>query len=182
VIGPISDSYWVRPGKLLAGEYPGSRYEDEARDKLRRLLAAGVTCFLDLTEEGEYGLRPYLPLVLEQASALGRAVEHRRLSIPDRGTPTPEGMERILDTIDAALEAGQVVYVHCYGGIGRTGTVVGCYMARQGMRGESALKEIARLRRGTPDGWQRSPETDEQREMVRDWPVGPVRSGWAERG
>ncbi len=95
------------------------------------------------------------------------------MSIPDLHTPLPEGMARILDTIDAALEAGRTVYVHCYGGIGRTGTVVGCYLVRHGTDGEAALAEIARLRRETPDGWKRSPETHAQREMVRNW-------GWRE--
>jgi hypothetical protein len=172
---PIPDSYWVEPGRLLAGEYPGARYDVQARAKLRRLLGAGVTLYLDLTEPSEYGLRPYAPLLQSEAAALGLesgAVEHRRMSIPDLGTPSPEHMSRILDAIDAALEAGHVVYVHCYGGIGRTGTVVGCYMVRRGLPGQAALDEIARLRHGTPDGWRRSPETAAQRQMVRDWPVG----------
>jgi protein-tyrosine phosphatase len=164
---PIPDSYGVVPGKLLAGEYPGSRYEDEARHKLRRLLSARVTFFLDLTEKGE--LEPYAPLLRKEAAALGYAVEHRRMPIPDMHTPAPDEMKRILQTIDAALEAGHVVYVHCYGGIGRTGTVAGCYLVRHGMSGEQALNEIARLRQDTPDGWKRSPETAAQREMVRNW-------------
>jgi protein-tyrosine phosphatase len=94
------------------------------------------------------------------------------MSIPDMDTPAPEEMVRILEAIDAALEAGQTVYVHCYGGIGRTGTVVGCYLARHGMSGTDALREIARLRQGTPDGWVRSPQTRAQCEMVRNWPAG----------
>jgi predicted protein tyrosine phosphatase len=167
--GPIPDSYWVDPGELLAGEYPGSRHEGEARHKLRQLLSAKVTLFLDLTEEGEYGLKPYAPLLREEAGALGCSVEHRRMPIPDMHTPTPDEMKRILKAIDAAVEAGHIVYVHCYGGIGRTGTVVGCYLVQHNMSGEEALKEIARLRQGTPDGWKRSPETVVQREFVRSW-------------
>ena len=119
--GPIPDSYWVSPGKLMAGEYPGSRFENGARHKLRQLLSAKATFFLDLTEEGEHGLKPYVPLLREEADALGRSVEHRRMRIPDMHTPTVDEMKRILKAIDAALEAGHIVYVHCYGGIGRTG-------------------------------------------------------------
>jgi protein-tyrosine phosphatase len=173
---PIPDSYWVRPGQLLAGEYPSDWNEEISREKLRRLLEAGVTLFLNLTEAGEYGLRSYEPLLDQEAAALGRGVEHRRMSIRDRGTPTAETMTDILDTVDAAQAAGGTVYVHCYAGIGRTGTVVGCYLARHGMRGEEALAEIARLRaplrRDISDGWITSPETAAQREMVRDWPIG----------
>ena len=160
--GPIGDSYWVEPGRLLAGQYPGAVDEGTARAKLRRLLDAGITLFIDLTEAGEYTLKPYALLLPMEA-------EHRRMSIPDMGVPSPEEMRQILATIDQALEAGQVVYVHCYGGIGRTGTVVGCYLVEHGMSGKEALKHIARLRRDTGDGGRRSPETRAQRAMVRRW-------------
>ena len=167
--GPIPDSYWVSAGELLAGEYPGSRHEDEARHKLRQLLSAKVTLLLDLTEEGEYELKPYVSLLREEADALGYSVEHRRMPIPDMHTPTVDEMRRILNAIDTALEAGHIVYVHCYGGIGWTGTVVGCYLVQHNMSGEEALKEIVRLRQDMPDGWKRSPETVAQRELVRSW-------------
>jgi protein-tyrosine phosphatase len=169
---PIPDSYWVKPGRLLAGEYPRDWDDQTSRQKLRRLLETGIALFLDLTEAREYGLKAYTPLLQEEATALGRSVEHHRMPIQDGGTPTAEGMEHILDLIDTAIATGQTVYVHCYGGIGRTGTVVGCYLVRQGIGGEKALRQIAQLRRETPDGWVTSPETATQRRMVRDWPVG----------
>ncbi len=169
---PIPNSYWVRPGRLLAGEHPGARDKRQSRQRLRRLLEAGVTFFLDLTEAGEYGLEPYADLLRGEAQASGSQVEHERMPIQDRGTPTSGQMTRILDTIDTALEAGQTVYVHCYAGIGRTGTVVGCYLVRDGISGQAALEEIAHLRRGIPSGWTTSPETRAQRRMVQDWPEG----------
>jgi predicted protein tyrosine phosphatase len=171
---PIPDSYWVVPGKLLAGEYPGARTTDQAKHKLRQLLEIGMTYFLDLTEEGEHDLHPYAALLRSEAAKSGRTVEHRRMPIPDVSTPTREQMARILDAIDAAVAAEYVVYLHCYGGIGRTGTVVGCYLARRGMDGEAALAHIARLRQGTPDGRKDSPETPEQRRMVRAWSKADV--------
>jgi hypothetical protein len=161
---PIPDSYRVRPG-LLAGEYPGAPTDDQARAKLERLLAAGVDLFLDLTETGEYNLNPYAPLLPE-------GVEHRRIPIPDMGTPSTETMTHTLDTIDAALADGRGVYVHCFGGIGRTGTVVGCHLVRHGLAGEAALARVAELRWGTPDGYRRSPETHAQRRMVVNWLAG----------
>jgi protein-tyrosine phosphatase len=143
-----------------------------SRQKLRHLLQAGVTFFLDLTQAGEYGLQPYTPLLVEEAAAMGRAVKHQRMPIRDRGTPTQEEMVHILDTIDAVLEQGETAYVHCYGGIGRTGTVIGCYLVRHGMSGEEALAEIAHLRQVTPIDWVTSPETRAQRQMVWDWSPG----------
>jgi len=102
---PIPDSYWVQPGQLLAGEYPGALQDERARQKLCQLLRAGVSFFLDLTEEGEYGLKPYAPLLHKEAVALGCSTEHHRRPIRDMETPTQEEMAGILDTIDAALNA-----------------------------------------------------------------------------
>jgi protein-tyrosine phosphatase len=171
-IPPIPNAYWVRPGRLLAGEYPGDWDEVMSREKLRRLLEAGVSFFVDLTQAGEYGLEPYASALEQVAAELGREVTHRRLPVRDRGTPGAEGMRLILDTIDAALAEGKTVYVHCYAGIGRTGTVVGCFLVRHGMSGKESLAEITRLRQDISEGWIRSPETEAQRQMVRDWPSG----------
>ena len=39
---PIPNSYWVQPGALLAGEYPGSMSRADAMERVRKLLAGGV--------------------------------------------------------------------------------------------------------------------------------------------
>ncbi|MGE0128530.1 MAG: hypothetical protein AB7U82_10655 [Blastocatellales bacterium] len=165
---PIPDSYWLVPGKLLAGEYPGAKTEDEARRKLRAFLDAGVTFFLDLTEEDE-GLEPYAPLLLQEAEKSNLAIAHKRLAIPDLSVPSSELMREIQQVIVSALDARHIVYMHCWGGIGRTGTVVGCYLVEQEMSGAEALAEIRRLRRGIPDGWRKSPETQTQEDFVKSW-------------
>ena len=81
-------------------------------------------------------------------------------------------MKKILNNIDRAVAKGSCVYVHCYGGIGRTGTVIGCWLVRHGLTGNQAIAKIGSWRRDTPDGWRESPETDAQRQMVRDWQPG----------
>ncbi len=168
---PIPYSYWVIPGHFLAGHYPGSLDPAEARQKVRQLLATGAAFFLDLTTADD-GLEPYDSTLRYEAAALGLDVEYHRMSIPDFGTPTTGEMALILDALDAALTAGRVVYLHCWGGIGRTGTVVGCYLVRHGMSGAAALEEIARLRAVLPKPHRCSPETEAQRNMVREWGGG----------
>lgn len=39
---PFPRSYWVVPGLLLAGEYPGSKDRQEATQKIRGLLKCGI--------------------------------------------------------------------------------------------------------------------------------------------
>src|SRR5262249_7275267 len=148
-------SFWLVPGRLLAGEYPGARTDEEARRKLRSFLDAGVSFFLDLTEEDE-GLQPYATLLQEEAKRRERTVTYLRLAIPDMSVPTADRMLEIQQVITSALGDGHTVYVHCWGGIGRTGTVVGCYLVEQEVSGAEALAEIRRLRRGTTDRWRKS--------------------------
>jgi Cyclin-dependent kinase inhibitor 3 (CDKN3) len=127
---------WVEPGRLAAGPYPRDAAE---------LRAAGIAAFVDLTEAGEL---PAYPV---------EGVEHRRAPIHDSGTPSVGEMEAILGVLDELLAGGRTVYLHCRGGIGRTGAVLGCYLVRRGRTAEEALASI--------DG----PETDEQRAFVRAW-------------
>jgi protein-tyrosine phosphatase len=162
--GPIPDSYWVNPGRLLAGEYPGAASDRATAAKLALFQAAGVDTFIDLTEAGEYHLRPYAALAAE----LG--MQYARFPIRDLGTPSVDEMREILDTIDSEDAAGRTVYVHCYGGVGRTGTAVGCHLIRHGMASEEALASIARWRGGTPKAYRVSPETRAQLAFVRAWP------------
>jgi hypothetical protein len=168
---PIPECYWVLEGEILAGEYPSARGETAARARLRAFIEAGIDLFLDLTEEGE--LEPYEPVLGEAADAAGHEVEYERWPVPDMGVPEPARMERLLDRIDEALASGTKVYIHCWGGVGRTGTAVGCFLVRRGRDGEAALAEIADLwYQMSPDKRMfhpRSPETAEQCAYVRSW-------------
>ena len=166
---PIPNSYWVIPGRFLAGEYPGSLVELEARGKLCRIIEAGITWFIDLTEPDESGLHPYESLLREEAARLNKKVQYFRLPIQDCGIPTQEMMGKIQTTIEKALGNGENLFVHCWGGRGRTGTVVGCYLVQQGMAAEKALEQIRRWRQPIPKSFFPSPETNSQIMMVMTW-------------
>ena len=164
---PIPNSYWVRPGQLLAGEYPGSMTRADAMERVQKLLNAGVTSFIDLTEEGE--LPAYdglLPELTEQQ------VRYRRLPILDHSLPeSPAQMVQILDLIDSELAAGRCVYVHCRAGIGRTGTTMGCHLIRSGLATRAALDRLQTCGSNAAVRCvgRRFPRPSEQVEFVRQW-------------
>ena len=159
---PIKNCYWVVPGKFLAGEYPRNADLASSIPKIKALEDAGVTIFIDLTEERD-GLEPYVQLL---TSADHMSFPIRDLSIP----ASPANMKRILDTIDQNFAAEHLVYLHCWGGVGRTGTVVGCWLARHGQRGQAALDRLRQLWQMCPKSASRSsPETWEQEQYVVKW-------------
>jgi len=168
---PYPESYWVIPGKLMAGEYPGEYDIEQTRGRVVSLLRCGLNSFIDLTRPAD-SFHPYRELLTSEAADFGLDVMWQNFPIEDFSTPSREQMQLILDEIDAQIKARKTVYVHCLAGIGRTGTVVGCYLVRSGMTGYEALRQIEELRKNTPSWWRRSPESQEQVDFILDWNDG----------
>jgi len=174
----LDRAYWVVPGKLLAGSYPGDVNPAGTDRRLRALLDTGVSRVINLTFPGEsfWDGAPcpeYAPALESLAREAGRTMQCDRLPIRDHDVPTVEHMREILDTIDRAHAAGDVVYVHCLAGKGRTGTVVGCWLARQGRAvGDAALWELNELVDHRPTSYGGIPQTRAQCQFVRQWVQG----------
>ena len=169
---PIHNSYWVTPHSLMAGEYPGNRNPESTRHKLGHFLDRGLNAFLDLTEAHE--LQPYEDTLHTLAQAKGVACTYRRMPIRDVDVPQqPAQMRAILDQIGQWRQEGRTVYVHCWGGVGRTGTVIGCHLVQTGMTGEAALEHLATLWTFMSEDKQRrkphTPETPAQRAYILNW-------------
>jgi hypothetical protein len=161
---PLPNSYWVIPGRLLAGEYPGGTDFTDSRARLARVRDAGIDYFVDLTEEGELpAYRHLLPF----------HIKYLRSAIADCSVPS-DGVQvqRLLADIRAALAAGRGVYVHCRAGIGRTGLIIGCFLADEESSGKTALKTLNRLWRQSERAatWPKVPQTAEQADYIQRWP------------
>jgi hypothetical protein len=170
---PFPNSYWATP-LLVACEYPWTPMWTGRSQKIDLLLRAGVRTFIDLTESGE--LCPYQPHLAAHISRVGideelEPVEYYSFPIPDRCLPRSVGYVRqILDVLKDNQRRGRITAVHCRGGIGRTGLVVGCWLVESGAveDGAAALKFIAEEWKSVEKyrRFPQSPETGGQCEFV----------------
>jgi atypical dual specificity phosphatase len=186
---PIVNSYWATPNLrkptllpltrsstllVVACEYPHS--PSLPIPKIDALLEAGIRTFIDLTEPNE--LVPYDALLTERATIIGLPqeeidrIEYHRFAIKDRCIPpSPHLLEEALAVLEDCERRGRKAAVHCRGGVGRTGTIVGCWLIQSGLarNGKEALRYIDREWRQVEKSkrFPRSPETGQQEEYVR---------------
>jgi hypothetical protein len=179
-IKPFDRSYWVQPGKFLAGFYPGSPINTHAKEKVRALLDCGVRCIISLIDEKDVDqdqkpLMPYSHHIRALAADYNIDTSYIRIPIPDLDITNTPSMKIILNTIDNAILNDMPVYLHCLGGIGRTGTVVACWLIRHGLASIDNFLDVIRSMREEwkdPMAMWDSPETYEQQEFVWHWKRG----------
>lgn len=161
---PLKQSYQVSE-HLWAGEYPGDKNGECAKDKLNRMMQFGVRCFFDLTEEGE--LIPYKDL-------LPSYVSYTRF--PIRDVSVPQSIEDVRQLVKTILQNADgthgEVYVHCWGGVGRTGTIIACLIAEE-MESPTLEKVLGELRKRfammPKSAYRQTPETQEQEQFVQQY-------------
>jgi atypical dual specificity phosphatase len=121
---------WVRPGRLAGMGRP------EAQD-WPQLLETGVRAVLSLTETPPPG------------DPTRHGLAHRHEPIEDFGTPDDDLLLRCTGWVAEQLGAERPVVVHCFAGVGRTGTVLAAVLVAEGMGAEQAIAEVRRLRPGS---------------------------------
>lgn len=171
---PFSRCYWVEEGGLLAGCYPGAEDIEEADAKLGGLVNAHIGTVINLMEPDETSwsgkpFRPYEDRIVELGKKLDLDINCLRFPIRDTDIPTNEEMQEILDAIDTGKSSGDGVYIHCWGGKGRTGTVVGCHLIRHGLATADNFVDVIRNLRGPDAETGASPENNRQIQFVRDF-------------
>ena len=187
-------SYWVIPGRIAAGEYPGNqfllnpmtllatvlhsvralmksrlKFWNTPGSKIGSLLDNGITVFIDLTESGE---RPsYMEELHRQRRKRAMRTKYFRFPIKDRCIPESKLMEELMEVVDSEVSQGNGVYIHCFRGLGRTGLAVCCYLTRLGKCHGNPIGCLNTLRIGVAGDFRNSPETERQVQFVRDWPI-----------
>ena len=169
-VGPTDRSYWVVPGRFAAGAYPNPA---PWNNKAGRLLDAGINVFVNLTQDYPGGTDAHMDRYDIRATDRHAVVVRRQ--IEDNGVTTETEMVTTLDVIDRHLAHGCNVYVHCWGGSGRTGTVVGCWLRRHGYASPDEVIDLLRTLRRRGDrkgGYKPTPQTGAQHRMVESWVTG----------
>lgn len=158
---PIRNSYKV-DDRIYAGEYPATANEKLGRRDIDRFIRFGITHFIDLTESGE--LLPYTQWLHKEQT-------HIRFAIKDCGVPTTEKTAQLIKTITTILkEKENRIYIHCRGGIGRTGTIVACYYATFLKEYHPVIDLLTRQYSHCPKSAYRStPETLEQKRFIMQY-------------
>lgn len=156
---PIKNSFLVdRDLRLFAGEYPGAKNPEECKLKVRDTTWNGYNHFYDLTEEGE--LTPYSCYLQPQQ-------HHHRFPIADCSIPSDTAsVRRLIEEIlyfaqheDSYYGKEGKTYIHCWGGVGRTGTIVAClYAYLLKGRGLSADEKYRQAMQRLYDSFSRCPK------------------------
>ena len=87
--------------------------------------------------------------------------------VPDFTPPKLDQIQKMIEFIDQQTAAQKPVVVSCYAGIGRTGTVLACYLVHRGQEPADAMNRVRELRPG-------SIQTPEQEAAVHEY------SEWAQ--
>jgi atypical dual specificity phosphatase len=104
----------------------------------RELADRGVGLLINLHE------KPHPPERMQR-----HRMTELHLPVPDFTPPTLEQLERGVNAIEMAIDSGTRVAVHCGAGLGRTGTLLACYLVRRGLAADEAIARVRAIRPGS---------------------------------
>jgi atypical dual specificity phosphatase len=150
---------------IIEGQVGGHRAPLSEED-LVYLRSKGVKALVRLAAEDETGLST------DKIRRLGFIDLHE--PVTDMTAPGLNQVEKIMRFITFSLAEGRPVAVSCHLGLGRTGTILACYLVIKGLDAEIAINKVRKKRPG-------SIETREQEELIKAYDIG-LRTGFLPKG
>lgn len=123
--------YWVREGQLAGSSRPGGLRNDRLGADLNELHARGIGAIVSMTET---------PIDEFQVEAAGMTYSH--LPVDDFTAPAVAQILDALEFIDLAHADNRAVLVHCAAGQGRSATILGAWLVRDGATADDAIAEL----------------------------------------
>ena len=148
---------WLVDGEIAGSAHPahpGQEGQEELEVRLKTLSAEGIGAIVTLSE---------IALNRELLDQLGFRYLH--LPVQDMAAPTIEDVVEFIAFTHQVRQRNVGILVHCLAGMGRTGTMLACYLLHEGRSCDQAIDEVRRRRPG-------SIETLAQETLVRqysDW-------------
>ncbi|NLJ46152.1 MAG: hypothetical protein GX430_06295 [Treponema sp.] len=142
------------------GSCPGRK--DPARQVFHRLETLGVQAIVNLLSEDDYG-KHGSPVKQDYASLFLDSGIRDLLRFPIRDYEIPRGLEdfsRFVEMVHFRISAGDILFIHCGAGLGRTGTLAAALVIRE--RGLISTRAVELVRAARPG----SVETPEQFEFL----------------
>jgi atypical dual specificity phosphatase len=136
---------WLFENKLAAMAYP------ESEDAFTVLFQLGIRALLNLSE---------VTYPFEAPNIIGML--NRHIPVADYGAPTLQQVQEAVAMISSCLDRDMPVVVHCLAGLGRTGTILACYLVKTGMSANDSIITIREWRSG-------SIETSDQEAVVYEY-------------
>lgn len=143
-----SNFSWVLEGQLAGHRSPSSEQE------LLWLKDQGIRALIRMAEKDEAMVNS------SQIESLG--LNDCYEPVEDFDAPTEVQIDRMIDFIEKSLSTGKAVGVSCGAGKGRTGTILACYLVKQFMDSDAAIKNVRDKRPG-------SIEVSSQEEAIRKY-------------
>jgi len=162
---------------IMCGAYPGSFLKNDAKRRINKLLNLGVRSFVDLTEQREATrngwLRSYTKVdpmsdedILAECAKKKGIVDYEYAGFPirDGDVPSYAVVDLAMIRILRARSEGKIAYVHCRGGIGRTGVIAAIFLGCEDL--DCNPQDKLDVIRSTAGIFTPSPENGKQREFV----------------
>ena len=172
---------WLIPGRVLLGANP-TKGRGSALDRIIEIRqSGGCNTFVSLQAELPPMDSANCPdSYADDARAVADPAPHF-LHCPIEDLRPADDLPWLAKTVDDLAERvrqGEVLYIHCFAGRGRTGLVAACLLGvlYPGMQAEEALERVSlyyqtratfAMNARAQDGM--SPETEPQRQQVRDF-------------